>query len=260
MAEIPDVDAGTSPAPETAEPQAEPVAAPVSAEVPVLPDDRPEKNVLGEMRRREAEIRREMQSGFDSLRALIQTQRTPSPPTPEVGAEYTDDQLAQLATSGNQQALQILMERVATKKSRAEVQVSQQQMQIQQAFSAVMRQYPFLSDGNHPATQAVYRAQRILLGAGHPAGIQTDLQAVSNAIMAAPQLFVTPQQNPAAADLTRRAGAIAQNAIDGSSPRRQSPAAPYGQAPSNWPVRTIVPVTSILLFASIVAAEPDQFR
>ena len=225
MAETPDVPADPSPAPETVEPQAAPVAAPVSAEVPVLPDDRPERNVLGEMRRREAELRREMQAGFESLRSLVAQQSKPSPPVAEVGAEYSDEQLASLATSGNQQALTILMERIATKKSRAEAQMTQRDMQVQQGMQALMARYPFLSDSSHPATQAVYQARSLLMGNGHPAGLQTDLQAVTNAIVAAPQLFVTSAA-PVSPDGFRRSGVQAQNAVDGSSPRRNAPAAP----------------------------------
>ncbi len=201
------------------------VQAPAEEPEVQLPADRPAKNVLMEIQRRDKErqqqmtrIERQQEEMLNALRA-IQTPR-PATPAPVTGAEYSDEQLSQLASAGNPEALRILVQRQSQRDNQAQFTQFTQAQAVQAGLNEFFKLYPVLqTDQAHPLTQAVYAMRNRLIQSGRPMGPETDLAAITNTIASSPQLAVgaTPQ---APADTTRRAGVTAQQTMEGAASRR----------------------------------------
>lgn len=211
---------------ETVDPTPDPVPAETPEPVetlPLAPDHRPEKNVLAEMNRKYTKIERQQADILAALQALQTRSVTPVSPAPVpavAGAEYTDEQLGQLASAGNPEALRILVHRQAQRETQAQMGAFTQTQTIQRALGELLSRYPMLRDDQtHPLTQAVYAARNTFLASGWTPGPQTDLEAIKAAIVNAPHLVPAPG-SAVTQDTTRRAGVTAQQSVDGAASRR----------------------------------------
>jgi hypothetical protein len=222
---------------ETVESAPDPVPAETTEETPVetlplAPDNRPERNVLAEMNRKYTKLERQQADILAALQSLQQRGPTPAPvaPTPAAGAEYTDEQLGQLAAAGNAEAIRILVQRQTERATQAQFSQFSQTQSVQRAFGELVARYPMLRDDpSHPLTQAVYAARNQFLASGWAPGIQTDLEAIKAAIVNAPHLA---QSAPTASvgESTRRAGVTAQQSMEGAASRRSPQTAQTQQA------------------------------
>jgi hypothetical protein len=195
-------------------------------DTPLAPDNRPARNVVAEVNRKFTKIERqqeELRAQNAQILAALQQQMRPAPAqvanTPTAGAEYTDEQLGQLAAAGNAEALQILVRRQTEKATATQMGQFTQAQTVQRALGELFSRYPMLrEDPQHPLTQAVYAARNQYLQQGWHPGPATDLEAIKAAIVNAPHLVPAP--SGAVQEPTRRAGVTAQQSIDGAAPRR----------------------------------------
>jgi hypothetical protein len=207
-----------TPEPEPVPVEETPEAHPAEDSLP-LPGDRPARNVLAEMQRKYTKIERQNSELLSALQGL---QHAPAP-APVQGAEYTDEQLAQLAAAGNSEAIQVLVSRQTQRATGAQFAHLQQVSSVQQALGHLFTRYPMLQqDPGHPLTQAVYQARQHFLANGWQPGLLTDLEAIKAAIVSAPHLTAP---GIGGGDTTRRAGVAAQQSIDGAASRRSPQAA-----------------------------------
>ena len=205
--------------------------------IALAPDGRPAQNVLGEVNRKYTKIERQMlefqQQNSEILQLLrAQQQRPAAAPVQQTGAEYSDDQLAQLQSQGNAEAARILSQRYAEREAEKKFSAWQQTQAVQNGVTQLMGRYPQLHDSQDPLTQAVYQARQTFLNSGWAPGANTDLEAIKAAILNAPHLVRQPSANQP--DLTRRSAVNAQQSMDGAAPRRS----PQGGRPNNGPALT----------------------
>lgn len=204
-------DAGIDPEPEA-----------ILAETPLAPDDRPAKNVLAEMNRKYTKIERQNAEILAAFQSFQQQRAAPPPPAPAAGtgADYSDEQLGQLAAAGNAEAIRLLVERHTQRATAAQMGQFTQTQTVARALGELFTRYPVLRDDpSHPLTQAVYTARNQFLASGWPPGPQTDLEAIKAAIVNAPHLVPAPP-GTGPQDLTRRAGVTAQQSMEGAASRR----------------------------------------
>jgi predicted secreted protein len=218
MADDPEVQPDETPE----EPQAAPEVLP--EDTPLAPDNRPARNVVAEVNRKFTKIERQLEeqrAQNAQILASLQQQRQPAPqPAPaQTGAEYSDEQLGQLAAAGNVEALRLLVQRQSEKATAQQMGQFTQVQTVQRALGELFSRYPMLrEDTQHPLTQAVYAARNQFLAQGWAPGPATDLRAIEAAIVNAPHL-ATPVA-PTTQDTTRRAGVTAQQTMEGAAPRR----------------------------------------
>jgi hypothetical protein len=189
----------------------------VQGEVPLAPDNRPAQNVLGEMQRKYAQLQQGQNELLAELRAIRAERQAPAPQPAQAGAEYSDDQLAQLAAAGNAEAHRLLVQRSSSREAAQLHNAWTQEQGTRNAVQQLISRYPVLNDPQHPLTQAVYSARNTYFQSGWKPGPLTDLEAIKAAIVANPHLAT---QTPATTDTTRRAAVIPQQSIDGAAPRR----------------------------------------
>lgn len=197
-----DVQPEPSPAPEP-EPTPEPA--------PSEPDERPLRNFVAEL------VRKQTAQGavLDELRTMIQGLR---PPTPAPSGQYTDEQLMELARAGSVEAQVELQRRIARQEAATQAAQQDRVTKAQQAFSYLQTKYPQFREPTDPLYQSALELRAGLFRQGYPAGMETDVEAMKLAVVEHPELIQrTPSPSP-----TPRTPAPAQ--IDGATPRRSAPA------------------------------------
>ena len=228
MADEPqDVPAAPSPAPMDVAPDPSPAPAPVTADVDAVVDDRPLKNLQSEWNRKFGKV----EQALSDIASRLQTYSPPAPAAPAAAQgwdAYTDEQLAQLAQAGSAEAAVKLSERVTTRivQQHAVKQGRTQAVVLQ--LNGLFAKYPQLRDTMSPLYQAAMRAKEVLLQTGmYVQGTEVDVQAIYMAIAEHPE-HVRPAEPPAE-DTVRRVAAQNPARMDGSVPRKTSPA-PRAQA------------------------------
>lgn len=222
-------DSPTDPEPESPE---VPAAAVSAVDPEQIIDDRPLKNVIAEIERKAAA--REMALKAELL-AAIQAGQRQTPPASQ-GREYTEQELAQLATAGDANAHAQLTERQVTRHVTQQVQAVQQQQAEMAQLNALFGRYQCLRDASHPLTSYATQVKTVLLQQGHPNSVATVIESIKTAIADNPDLAAQSISRPAVPSAPRPNVPTSSSAAP--APRRAAPAAPKAPVVSDkeWEV------------------------
>jgi hypothetical protein len=195
-------------------------AAPVPA-VPVMPQDRPEINVLAEMNRKYSRL----ENQIGQVMTLL-SQQAQQPAQPQKG-QATDEELWSLAQQGDRSAFEMYQERIADRRAQALYERKAQEGLVDQQLNALAARYPVFNDTGHPLTQTVQSAYQIMVNRGYQPGKATLLDAMKTAIADRPDLvadMVGRSPEAARVSATRRA----QAGQTGATVRDSAPGARAG--------------------------------
>ena len=207
----------SSPDPDPQDPSPSPAAAVSAVDDDVVVGDRPLKNIIAEIDRKNAQrmdaFKAEMIAALGSV---------PRPQATPVQREYSDQELSQLAASGDANAQLLLSDRLAARHA-AEQARTQSQAQAEAAkLSSLFARYPVLRDGSHALTQYAMQVKSALLGSGRPNDVATVIESITTAIADNPEV-------------------AAQSAVRLTTPSVSRPSAPTVAAAAPAPRRAAAP-------------------
>jgi hypothetical protein len=194
--------------------------------------DRTQEQMFREMQRKWDETHRTQQQILTYLSALnVQQPVTPAPQaTPS--KDLTDEQLWELAKTGDRAAFEVYQSRIAERTYESKQTVQNRTGIVDRQLAALKTRYPVLADGAHELTQAVNAAYALYVQNGYPKTKETLLQAATVAIADNPEMVSALHGAPAQSRETSRRTAVnaAQSGTTGVS-HRNAPAtgAPQGK-------------------------------
>lgn len=144
-------------------------------------EDRPLRNVIAELDRKNAQR-------FEELKATLFAAQSRAAAPPATQREYTDQELSQLAAAGDANAQLLLSDRLAARHAAEQARTMSQSQSEQASLAALFGRYPVLRDGSHALTSYATQVKNALLASGRPNDVSTVIEAIKTAIADNPDL------------------------------------------------------------------------
>lgn len=188
-------------------------------------DDRTHTQMFREMQRKWDETHRTQQQILTYLSALSPQQPVAPAPQATPSRDLTDEQLWELAKTGDRAAFDVYQSRISERTYDSRQSVQNRTGIVDRQLAALKTRYPVLADGSHELTQAVNAAYALYVQNGYPKTKETLLQAATVAIADNPEMVSALHGAPAANREAARRTAVdtARTGVTGVS-HRQAPA------------------------------------
>lgn len=150
--------------------------------------DRTYEQMFREFQRKYDEQHRTQQQILTYLSAMNPQQPVAPAPQATPSKDLTDEQLWELAKTGDRAAFEVYQSRIAERTYESKQAVQSRTGIVERQLEALKSRYPVLSDGSHELTQAVNAAYHLYIQNGYPKTKETLLQAATVAIADNPAL------------------------------------------------------------------------
>lgn len=190
-----------------------------------LPADRPQQNVMGEFNRKFGALEQKINqlTGYLAEKEAAAQQPAAQPAPKGSMAAMSDDELWELAKSGNKEAFDAHQERKASSVYSRMRGQEQHDGLVEGQIGILQGKYPVLSNPQHPLTQTATTAYSLLTRRGYPANQATYLEAVKTAIADRPDLVAEMHTQGARAREGARRVSAGNSGVTGTTVRQDEP-------------------------------------